>query len=373
MWAVSDRWDAVWRAGGSVVTVAEVWRAGARQTLPDGSTSLQLTGGTVTVDESSKVRRTLTATVGNVDLDPVSAADLLSPFGTDVKVWSGITYADGTTELVPVGVFRITTPGRSGVLADLAVTGADYSKVLADARFLRPWVTPAGSLITDEVRRLALDAAPSLTFLNLSGSRARTAAVTFDKDRWDAVTSLAQSIGCEPYFDPNGTLVVRPVPTVTTTPVWACTSQAADANMVDVATGLSSDTVYNAVVATGATSGQAPVAAVAYQLSGPLAWSATFKRPRFYASPVLTTVQQCQSAAAAILTRSVAYSRTLSPQAVPNPALDVGDSITVTLPTGRTDVRVVTSIRLPLAPGPMALTTRVAADAGLTPFVGGLS
>ena len=373
MWPTSDQWDKAWRSGGTVVTRVEVWRAGVRQTLPDGSTSLLVNGGTVSVDESSKVRRTLTLTVGNVDLDPISAADLLSPFGTDLHVWAGITFTDGTTEVAPVGVFRIAAPGRSGVLSELAITASDYSKVLADARFLSPWVTPSGSLVTDEIHRMATDAVPSVTFLNLSGSRARTSVLTFDKDRWDAITSLAQSIGCEPYFDPTGTLVVRAVPTVTTAPVWACTSNAADANMIDVATGLSGDTVYNAVIATGSASGAPPVAAIAYQRSGPLAWSATFRRPRFYASPVLTTVQQCQSAATAILTRSVAYSRTLSPQSVPNPALDVGDSITVTLPSGLSDIRVVTSLRIPLAPGVMPLTTRVAVDAGLTPYVSGLS
>lgn len=372
MWPVSPQWDAAWRAGGTVVVRAEVWRDGALQTLPDGSSSLLVLGGTVTVDEASKVRRTLSMTVANTDLDPVAASDLLSPFTTDLRVWVGITLSDGSVESAPVGVFRLTSVTRSSVRQALALAGSDYSWVVAQGRFLTPWVTTAGGLVSSEIAAIAQSAVPGLPMLDLTGSRALTSAATWDREPWDAVTQLAQSLGAEPFLAQSGLqLVLRPVPRVSGSPVWSCDAGSPTANLTDVSVGLSSDGVFNAVVAASSGPG-APVSAIAYQTTGPLAWSRVH-RPRFYSSPMLTTVEQCQSAASAILARSVAFSRQIAPSAVPNPALDVGDLITVVLPSGAQEQRVVTRITIPLGPGEMALETRVAADVSVAAYASGLS
>ena len=372
MWPTSPLWDAAWRAGGQMVVRAEVWRAGAVQTLPDGSTSLRVLGGSVTIDEGSKVRRTLSLQVANTDLDPVQASDLLSPFTTDLRVWVGITLTDGTVESAPVGVFRLTSVARSSVREALTLSGSDYSAVIARSRFLAPWVTAAGGLVTSEIAAIAQSVVPGLPVLDLTGSRALTTAATWDREPWDAVTQLAQSIAAEPFLSPSGLqLVIRPVPKVSGTSVWLCDAGSSTANLVDVAVGLSSEGVYNAVVASSSGSGPL-VSAIAYQSSGPLAWS-KIRAPRFYASPMLTTVDQCEAAAAGILARSVAYARQIAPQAVPNPALDVGDLVDVVLPSGAKEQRVITKIGLPLAPAVMSLDTRVAADVALAAYASGLT
>ncbi len=377
MWDVSARWDSAVRVAHEVVVVAEIWRDGVRQTLPDGSTSLSVTGGSVTVDESSNVRRSCSVTLSNVELSPVLATDLLSPFGTDIRIYQGVRYTQGDTELVPVIHARIGNAGQTNYLAPVSITADDYSKVMQDARFLAPWTTPAGNLVTTEIRNMVLDAAPLTTVIDLTGSTAKTSAASWDRDRWNAILKLSDSIGADTYFDPLGRLIIRPTPLVTaaSAAVWTVDAGSSTAVMTDVATALSSDRVYNAVVASSSQPGVV-ASALAYQQSGAFAYS-KFKRPRFYSSPFLSTIGQCQSAAAAILARGVAFARQISPTAAPNPALEVGDVITVVMPANTagvviTEKRIVSKVRIPLGPGPMSLETRVGIDAGFASDVGTL-
>lgn len=369
MWDTSDRWDPALRVAHGIVTKAEVWRGGSY--VQD----INVVGGAVAVDESSKVRRSLTLTASDVTLLPDGTSDLLSPFGTDLRVYSGIAYTEGDTELVPVGVFRITDVAQRSHLAELEVTADDYSHVLADARFLVPWNTPAGAAVVDEIARMVHDVDPTIEVYDLTGSSTLTVAATWDRERWDAIEQLAASIGAEPFFDALGRLIVRPVPTVTSTSVsvWDVDSNTSTAVMLDVALGVSSSLVYNAVVASSSGSTSSPITGIAYQQSGDFKWQAGFKRPRFYSSPLLSTVEQCQQAASAILARSVVFARSLAPVAAPNPALDVGDVITVTLPDGTAELRVVSALTVPLDLNPMQIDTRVGVDALTASDTGSLS
>jgi hypothetical protein len=76
--------------------------------LTNGSTqTLDITGGTVTVDRGSKIRRTCSITIEDTSLIPRSAADKLSVYGATLQISRGVTYSDGTQELVPIGYFRV--------------------------------------------------------------------------------------------------------------------------------------------------------------------------------------------------------------------------------------------------------------------------
>jgi hypothetical protein len=377
MQPVSARWDQALRVGHEIVTTVEVWKSGVRQTLPDGSTSLKVIDGSVTVDEASKVRRSVTLHVANPELMPVTLTDTLAPPLVDLKVFMGVRYTEGDTELVPVGVFRVDDIGQPQWLAAGQITASDYSQVLANDRFTS-WATPAGSLVTDEIVRMVADSISGLTVVNLTGSGALTTAASWEHERWDAITTLAKGIGAEVFFDAVGRLIIRPFPQVTSSSVaaWTVDAGTATAVMTDVSTVMSTKNVYNAVIATSSAQGVTATGA-AYQSSGPFAWPA-WRKKRFYSSPVLTTSEQCQSAAQAILARSVFFSRQISLQSVPNPALDCGDFITVLMPADAnnrvvSEVRAVSRISLPLGPATMTLDTRVGIDPTLTADVGSLS
>lgn len=374
MWEVSDRFlDAV-AASHEVVTRAEVWRDGAY--VQD----LAVTGGSVTIDESSKVRRILDLGAADIDLDPQSAEDLLSPFGTELRVYTGLRFVEGDTEEVPVGVFGITNAGRSGWLAELGLTAEDRSRAIADSRLIAPYTPATDATVLDAVTALASEVIADVEVYDLTEDiRATTSVVpkvTYERERWDAIEALVGGIGAEAVFDPEGRLIIRDVPQVDadSEPVWAVEANTDNAVMLDIATALSSDKVYNAVVASSSGDNDSPVITrVVYQQTGALRWRSGFQRPRFYASPLIKTAEDAVSAATSILARSLVYSQGVNLEALPNPALDAGDVITVTRPDGTSELRVVARIQLPLYLGAMSLDTRVAIDAASADTVGDLS
>jgi len=62
---------------------------------------------------------------------------VLLPYNREVKIYRGVQYQDGTEELVPLGVFQLTTVEVSdspqGV--KIAVQGSDRSLRVAKAKF----------------------------------------------------------------------------------------------------------------------------------------------------------------------------------------------------------------------------------------------
>ena len=363
-WDVSDEWDAARRAGFTLSSRAEVWLDGHKRE------DLEVTGGAVTVDESSNVRRTLTLPVANIDLDPKSASGVLAPFGTELWVYAGMTYSN-TFEEVPVGVFALESTGRESWTSGLTLSGYDRSGTVAASRFLPVWNTLDGTLVVDEIAAMILAVLPDVEVFDFTGSEAVTRAATWDKDRWEAITNLAAGIGAEVAFDQSGRAIIRPVPTVTGELEFSTGGEprrfyanAADADLIDYKSEMSQSGVYNAVVASS--DQDEPIIAIAYQASGPLRYRAGFQRPRFYSTPVIGSYDGMAQAAASILARSVAYSRRVSPEVVPDYSLDVGSLATITLPDGSEVQRIVSSFSLPLEAGSMTLDTREDPDVTLT-------
>src|SRR5690349_7138809 len=104
MYAVSDRWDAAVRSSYTPACRVEVWRNGVQVMTTDAlgrsvPLLLSVTGGSVRVDDSSKVRRSLSLTSSDVGLMPNDASDVLNVADTDLKVFAGVTYTEGDTEL----------------------------------------------------------------------------------------------------------------------------------------------------------------------------------------------------------------------------------------------------------------------------------
>lgn len=362
MWDVSDRWDAVLRSSHRVVSRVEIWRSGVRVLLDGQPAGMTVTGGSVRVDGTSKVRRALSLESADTTRMPTEAGGILSPVDTDLKVFVGVEYTEGDEELVPVGVFRVSSVTRSSLNGGLSVTGQDYAGVCADARFVRPWNVPRNSYVTAQIAALVTDVLPWVEVVDVTGNRTRHPGGVFERDRWDAVLSLASSVGADVAFDPAGRLVIRPLPVLGDPPDWVTDHGTDQSVLVDASVSLTTDGLYNAVTATSSDSGTSPVSATVYQATGPLRWRDGFQRTRFYASPVLKTRQQCVAAARTVLARSAVLSQQVAPVSAPNPALDVGDTVLVPLPGQDPVSRLVSGLTLPLGPGPMPVTVRAPGD-----------
>src|SRR5690242_8158341 len=80
-------------------------------TAPNQETiRLDATGGSVNVDRTADVRRRMTATCVDITgaITPTSTSAILTPFGTILQPYRGVRYSDDTTEVVPLGVFRLS-------------------------------------------------------------------------------------------------------------------------------------------------------------------------------------------------------------------------------------------------------------------------
>ncbi|NUQ32320.1 MAG: DUF5047 domain-containing protein [Hamadaea sp.] len=349
MYAVSDRWESALRTSGTIVSRAEVWRAGAFT-----GTTLNLTGGTVRVDDSSKVRRSLSLSSSDVDLMPRTVDDLLRPTDTDLKVFTGVGYTEGDTELVPVFTGRLQEPARTGWRSDLTLTAVDYAKVLEDARFPRPWNIARGSNARafDTFRSVVQDVLPWVNVYNLTGRNGRMAGTAFDRSRIEALDLLAHVCGGEWWFTPDGDCIVsRPARSLAPDPVWWIDANSPTAVLTESGHSMSGDKVYNAVTATSAPTDGPVVTVTVYLTSGPLRYRDGYQRPRFFKSPLPMTRNELTTTAKDLLTRSVQLVTQVTASCAPNPALEVGDVVAVDLPNGDTVKRLVNGFTVPLSVG----------------------
>ena len=359
MWPVSARFLETIAGPHTVISKVDVYRDG--ELLQE---DLPIVSGSVRADENSRVRRSASLVIGDSNLAPTDGDSLLAPVGTDLVISAGVKYRNDNQELVPVGTFRIQETNVDSWSGNITIEASDYMSVVADDRFLVPRSVAAGTVIVDEISDIVVGTLPDTEIFDITGSDdIVAAALTWDRDRDVAIEDLAKAIGAEAFFDVQGRFIIRPVPEVDSdalTGAW--TIEGGDTGVLaDVGQSMSRAGIYNGVVASGTTtdSTTSPPTAFAVISTGPYAWNGSFgRKPKFYASPLITTTTQALSAARKVLARQRGLQRTLAPTVVRNPALQAGDLIIVRLPDGNVSYHIVSGFELPLGPGTMALTLR---------------
>jgi hypothetical protein len=266
-----------------------------------------------------------------------------------------------------LGRFGLDTTSRSRPLsgsAEVTVELVDRSARVAEDRFEAPAQTVVGATVVAEIRRLIQDSlGTGIPVNDLTGSTQIAARLDIARDRWaDGIEKLADAIGAEVFFDVLGNGVIRSQPTLTDVPVWTVTSGAEDSILLTTKETLTRQSVYNKVVASGQrTDGTPPVyaAVVDDDPTSPTRYGGPFgRKPRFYSSPLLTTVGQCTTAAEALLERVRGLGVQVEISTLVNPALDAGDVIQV-IQNGVATTHIVDKLSVPLTPdGPQPLSTR---------------
>lgn len=364
MYAVSSAFLEALRSSHEVTIRARLY-ADATTTTP--TTELSVVDGSVRVDTGSGVRRSLSAKFASADGSTATLLALLTNTGQEIGVDRGIRFPNGRVEWAPLGRFRIDT-----VEDDLAergavsVTAPDHAARIIDDRFLAPRSASVGLTIGLQIERLLQESIPGVPVNYPASTPTIRNGVVWEESRWDAVVDLAASIGCVVYADPTGAFQVVPPKTMNDAADWLVDSGRTG---VLLGGGRSStrEGVYNSVRASSSpTDGSAPVSAVAEDTD---ATSATYvsgpygRVPRFYASPLLTTTAQAQSAAQSILARSLGKRGSLSLESIVNPALEGGDRLDVFLPDGGYQRHLVDAFEIPLSPsGSMTIQTRSASE-----------
>jgi len=269
----------------------------------------------------------------------------------------------GWYRLQSVTVTERYNQGRAGVIESaglsIAVDASDRLIGISDYRFLAPEQPAAGATCLGEIKRLCRGILNMVSW-PLAVDKNVPASITYGESRLDAIMALANAIDCEAFMDGNGNLVVQPYVRANPAAVWMFS---ASTDLISIDYDVTRDQIYNAVVARGeTTTDHIPVQAVALDqdASSPTKWDGPFGRvPYFMSSPLITTTAEAEAAAKTRLDNLIKNrGRIINIDAVPNPALEIGDQVAVSTPrvtfTGR-----LTAMTLPLGPQTATLSIRV--------------
>ncbi|WP_432845968.1 DUF5047 domain-containing protein [Amycolatopsis sp. CA-161197] len=332
-----------------------------------GTREVPVLDGGVDVDSGSQVRRTATLVTDPREW-PGDPTALLTPFGSTCALYRGIVIpGQDEPEWVPLGVFALDKTGRSRSAESrsaVTVKLVDPSQRVAEDRFDAPTQTLPGATYVSEITRFIRGTlGAGYPVIDLTGNTSVAPVMDIEKERWgDGVEKLADAISAEVFFDQIGQAIIRPQPTLSDPPVWYART-GRSGNVLTTDEEWNRDNVYNRWVVTGTRSdGTTPVRAVATDddpasptyIGGPFG-----KKTRYYSTPLITTSDQAEAAAAAFLSKSQGLSCTVDFSLVVNPALDGGDVIELADADLGRGVHILDSVSIPLtAAGALTTKTR---------------
>ena len=304
--------------------------------------------GEVTCDIGAAVTRSLSLDVGGEDFGIPLARDVLDALldlGGRLTVTAVLTVPGADPVPVPLGMFQTQRAEWSGSRRrGFQLGGLSLGSLIGDDRFGAPRELDAGSGL-EQLRTLVGEALPGATVVLGPGVTDRTVpAAVIEEDRLGHCRDLAVALGGQLFERADSVFEVRDL--------------TGDTGSIDGVTlartqGWDRERVFNGVRA--ASSHEDYPAAVAWARdldpASPTFWDGPFgHRPRFYSSPLLTTVQQAEEAAATILARYRGRMFSLESETVQNPAIEPGDLIAATI-DGIEQTYRVQSVKLPLAVG----------------------
>lgn len=273
----------------------------------------------------------------------------------------------GVDELVPVGhgmIDKVTTTAVGGstgtgsitsVVSSTAVTSrgggqtgggaaikihvTDLSGAIKRNAWAMPFTLPGGMNYGDAAQAMVSDRLPSQTDFAISSTNVQTPLLVYGMqqggDPWQDIQDLATAIGFEAFFDASGVFTFRPVPDPSVgDAVWEFDE---DANPLvsEASRELSNEQTFNHIIVMGqSTSSQNAVSAEAFDdnpssptyILGP--YGEVTERLTF---SLVTTQDQAQATANALLFNSLGGADTVSITCVPMPALEPGDIVKVNI------------------------------------------
>jgi hypothetical protein len=343
----------------STAALTELGRSNTKATRVDvlqggrAAYTLEVVSGQVTVDVDRAVRRNLSCSL----VDPTGSLtegdvdDLLNPYDCEIAPYRGVMAA-GVAELAPQGVFQLTA--RDVVDTDdglvISLDGQDramgYQGGMGSALSIS-----AGTPVETAIQLLLASRNPLLNLLSLNtGYTCGPLLYAPDIDVWREASDLAASVGAQLFHDRTGLCVLAHTGPAPTTSVARFAE--GDGLLMSVDRKEDSDTIQNVVVA------QSTNGAIVYEAADTNPASPTFSGGRYgrhVAKPVISqhiqSLQQAKQVATTRLAYELGRSETVTFTAVPNPALDVNEVVTVDRPrVGLTDRGlVVATISMPLA------------------------
>lgn len=329
--------------------------------------------GEVAVDGKGAVRRTCTLKcvdpTGN--LTPENAESILTPFGTEIRPYRGVIYDDKTVEVYPLGVFRLsktTVDDSVGGSPAISIESSDLSRTISRSAFTSVYTVDAGTNVIDAIKAIVALTLPDVEYDTISTAITTSSPQVYDlsSDPWTAITTLAQSLGCEAYFDTHGVLVVAPPTDLTALPSPEFTYvEGQGCTMISLSRVFTDDPGYNGVIVTGESPGDElpPVRGEAWDMepSSPTYRFGPYGQvPMFVTDQVVTTVEDATAVATGLLNAQLGFSSQLTITAGVNSTYEAGDVVEVSRARSHVSgLYVIDSFNIPLlATGTQQLTLR---------------
>lgn len=316
---------------------------------------LLVTDGEVTIS-NELIRRSASITIIDPtgQLTPASTNDLLMPLGTEITLYRGLIFPDGTTETVRLGVFGIDDVQieDSGANMSIRIDLFDRAKKVQRANFTSDYNIPAGTNYVDAIRNMLIQGFPKIV-VNFPVLTDVTPNILFqhNTDRWKAAVDMATDIGYDLFFNNDGVCIMRPALRA----IWPVMvfTEGETGNLLDIRKRYNRDSIYSHVIVSGETTDNTvPVRAEAVDNDpkSPTYYLGPFGDvPYFYTSQLITTTDQAQATALGLLSRVSGILEGLEFNALPNPSLEVSDIINVTRALSKVDANYgVEKISLPL-------------------------
>lgn len=323
----------------------------------------------VTLDSTASIRGSLDLMLiddGTLGLIPTTPFDELAPYGNEIQVKRGVRFADGSTEMVSLGVFRIETVEvtDTGQGTQIAISGLDRAARVIDARFDTPGQVDATTTASTAIEEVITGGFGQAEF-DFEDVPYGLPKVTWEEgaDRWEFAQRLATMAGAELFFDGDGILVLRTIPSPSDAPV-AFIAEGQNGVLLSVAKRWTREEAFNRVIVTGESMDTGvPYRGDAYDddSESPTYYFGDFgKVIRFERSDVVGSAAQAESAAVGFLARNQGTFSEIQFGSVTLPHLEPGDVVRVTRSSlGIDEQHVVDQLDIPLlADGDMTGKTR---------------
>jgi len=319
---------------------------------PGGSpVEVPVVDGSVTWQAGSYTRCAARFTVAGLALAPAALDDPLAPVGSRVLIDMGVGLPGGHVEHVRVASLWVESVDlrRPDELLDVqAVSRA----ARVSAAGLPAAAQPAPGQTALQMIRSVVEQAVGAGVTHVTAGVADAPAPadsSFTGDPWQAVEALSDTLAAETFFDREDRLVTRPVPVLATpaavldaaasvTATWGVLDRSRFANHVRlVFTGPAGEIVGEA---------KDDAAGSPTRWGGP-AGKALYEETR----PGPVTQAEADAAAARMLVRILASFERCGVEMVPDPTLELGDTVMLRHADGRAARYLVSAVTLPLGPG----------------------
>lgn len=317
-----------------------------------------ITGGSVSANLASRVTRTLELGV-DPSLMPATATDLLAPERAVLRVFAGIGYPDGSSEMFPVFTGRVYEV-EEGTRGEVYVLAQDLAADVVGFPFEAPQNSQTSLSVVTQIQALITQAVPDAVFGTDDVTDQPVPKLTWDTDRGAALDDLAQAVQGRWYAIGDGSFVVRRYSYDAGFPVLDLVDASGGTLMTARRRRSRSGAANSVTVVSERLDGTDPIHVTVRNLdaSSPFFFGGPYGRVgQVVKVQTPLTAAQATITASQRLTAATALSEQWSISCVPDATIEPGDVIRVSY-RGADSVQVIDSYRYPLVSGNMALETR---------------